>query len=118
MSSEDSEVEDQLEVVLRVHAMPWRREMGNELEYIDSQRIMDREIFGRQGMRPMKRIRGQGRVSTRKSVEGLPSTLYNPAWLNSDLARGVRLKVARTPFAWMRCIWAEDVDDGELADNE
>jgi hypothetical protein len=116
MSSEDSEIEDQIDVVLRVHAMPWRQEMSNELAYIDSQRVRDNNIFGRQGMRPMKRIRGQGRESTREPVQGLPLAFYNQTWLNGP--RALEIKMKETPFTWMTCVWLEDIDRGDLADSE
>ena len=117
MSSEDSEIEDRIDVVLRVHAMPWRREMSNELAHIDSQRVRDKTIFGRQGMKPMKRIRGEGRVSTRNPVQGLPVAFYNRAWLNTA-QHALEAKVKETPFTWMTCVWLQDIDEGDLADGE
>jgi hypothetical protein len=118
MSSEDSEIEDRINLVLRVRAMPWRREMGNELAYIDAQRVADKTIFGRQGMKPMKRIRGEGKDSKREPVEGLPSAFYNSTWLHGAAGREVKAKVSKMRFAWMNCVWVDDIDDGDLADSE
>ncbi|KAG1887555.1 uncharacterized protein F5891DRAFT_920096, partial [Suillus fuscotomentosus] len=45
MSSEESDVENQIETVLRVKNMVWRRAMERELDIIDHQRLMDADIF-------------------------------------------------------------------------
>ncbi|KAG1728486.1 uncharacterized protein EDB91DRAFT_1022394, partial [Suillus paluster] len=45
MSSEESDVENDIEMVLRVKNMTWRRAIEWELDIIDHQRIMDDDIF-------------------------------------------------------------------------
>ncbi|KAG1769698.1 hypothetical protein EV702DRAFT_935060, partial [Suillus placidus] len=45
MSSEESNVENDVEMVLLVKDMPWRREVERELNIIDHQRVFDDEIF-------------------------------------------------------------------------
>ncbi|KAG1763757.1 hypothetical protein EDD22DRAFT_756650, partial [Suillus occidentalis] len=45
MSSAESDVENNVETVLRVKNMPWRREVERELNIIDHQRVFDDEIF-------------------------------------------------------------------------
>ncbi|KAI5992126.1 hypothetical protein EDD15DRAFT_2124318, partial [Pisolithus albus] len=45
MSSEESSVENGIENVLRVKRMEWRRNIDKELDIIDLQRILDKDIF-------------------------------------------------------------------------
>ncbi|KAI6095071.1 hypothetical protein F5141DRAFT_967601, partial [Pisolithus sp. B1] len=45
MSSEESGVENEVEVVLRVKNLPWRRSIERELDLIDLQRLLDGDIF-------------------------------------------------------------------------
>ncbi|KAI5981631.1 hypothetical protein EDD15DRAFT_2147576, partial [Pisolithus albus] len=45
MSSEESSVENGIENVLRVKKMEWRKNIDQELEIIDLQRILDKDIF-------------------------------------------------------------------------
>ncbi|KAI6125358.1 hypothetical protein EDD16DRAFT_1454982, partial [Pisolithus croceorrhizus] len=45
MSSEESSVENGIENVLRVKKMEWRKNIDKELEIIDLQRILDKDIF-------------------------------------------------------------------------
>ncbi|KAG1789903.1 uncharacterized protein HD556DRAFT_1208589, partial [Suillus plorans] len=45
MSSEESDVENDVEMVLRVKNMPWCHEVERELNIIDHQRVLDDDIF-------------------------------------------------------------------------
>ncbi|KAG1865296.1 hypothetical protein F4604DRAFT_1538517, partial [Suillus subluteus] len=45
MSSEESDVENDIETVLRVKNMTWRRAIERELDIIDHQRMLDDDIF-------------------------------------------------------------------------
>ncbi|KAI6128615.1 hypothetical protein EDD16DRAFT_1458983, partial [Pisolithus croceorrhizus] len=45
MSSEESGIENEVEVVLRVKTLPWRRSVERELDLIDLQRLLDDDIF-------------------------------------------------------------------------
>ncbi|KAG0699829.1 hypothetical protein DFH29DRAFT_780472, partial [Suillus ampliporus] len=45
MSSEESDIENDVECVLRVKNMAWRRGIERELNIIDNQRVLDDEIF-------------------------------------------------------------------------
>ncbi|KAI5996399.1 hypothetical protein EDD15DRAFT_2131072, partial [Pisolithus albus] len=45
MSSEESSVENGIENVLQVKRMEWRRNIDKELDIIDLQRILDKDIF-------------------------------------------------------------------------
>jgi hypothetical protein len=56
MSSEESENEGDLDNVLRVKTIPWRRNMGNELAIIDRQQLADDDIFTPRGSKPIKRL--------------------------------------------------------------
>ncbi|KAI5996701.1 hypothetical protein EDD15DRAFT_2123052, partial [Pisolithus albus] len=45
MSSEESSVENGIENVLRVKKLEWRKNIDKELEIVDLQRILDKDIF-------------------------------------------------------------------------
>ncbi|KAI6104993.1 hypothetical protein EDD17DRAFT_1463787, partial [Pisolithus thermaeus] len=49
MSSEESGIENEVEVVLRVKTLPWRRSVEQELDLIDLQQLLDDDIFAPQG---------------------------------------------------------------------
>ena len=55
MSSEESSVENSVTNILRVKNMDWRRNIEKELEIIDLQRVIDKDIFSLQGSRPLPR---------------------------------------------------------------
>jgi hypothetical protein len=116
MSSDDSEIEDDMDVILRVKRLPWRRDISKELEYIDSQRILETNPFSRKGARPMKRRRGEG-VSTRAAMEGLPAIFYDQQWLREQCLAELELKVSNAAFQWLTLVFGQD-DDGNLGDEE
>ncbi|KAG1781455.1 hypothetical protein EV702DRAFT_1041974 [Suillus placidus] len=83
MSSEESDIENDIKCVLRVKNMAWRRGIERELNTIDNQRVLGDEIFTPQGSKPMKRIRASGNsMSLWSPVTGLPKALYNGEWLD------------------------------------
>ncbi|KAG1901225.1 uncharacterized protein F5891DRAFT_913582, partial [Suillus fuscotomentosus] len=45
MSSEESDIENDIECVLQVKNMTWRRRIEQELNIIDNQRVLDDDIF-------------------------------------------------------------------------
>ncbi|KAG1906069.1 uncharacterized protein F5891DRAFT_934860, partial [Suillus fuscotomentosus] len=45
MSSEESDVENDIETILRVKNMTWRRAVEREMDIVDHQRLMDDDIF-------------------------------------------------------------------------
>lgn len=45
MSSEESAVENEVEHVLRVKQMEWRRSIDRELEIVDTERLIGNDIF-------------------------------------------------------------------------
>ncbi|KAG2752470.1 hypothetical protein P692DRAFT_20871946 [Suillus brevipes Sb2] len=104
MSSEESDVENNIETVLRVKNMTWRRAIERELDIIDHQRIVDDDIFAPQGSKPMKRIRSAGNpMTSRAEVDGLPEALYNKEWLAGLTPRQVeRLSISDERFRWMK----------------
>ena len=104
MSSEESDVENEVEQVLRVKHVVWRRSIEHELDFLDLQRIVDVDVFAPQGSRPMKRIRAPGNpVTSRGAVKGLPRAFYNKAWIVSLTQRKLEgLDVLEEPFSWMQ----------------
>ncbi|KAG6372843.1 hypothetical protein JVT61DRAFT_7270 [Boletus reticuloceps] len=82
ISSEESGDENDLETVLRVKNLEWRRPMERELSLIDLQRLLDSNVFAPQGSQPLHRIHASGNpVSSRAAVTGLPMAMYNRAWI-------------------------------------
>ena len=55
MSSEDT-CDDLLETVFRVKVLEWQRPMDEHMEIIDKQRVLDQDLFSRQGSQPGKRL--------------------------------------------------------------
>ncbi|KAI5995119.1 hypothetical protein EDD15DRAFT_2195742 [Pisolithus albus] len=53
MSSEESSIENEIEEVLRVKNMEWRRCINRELELVDFQRLVDVDVFAPQGSHPL-----------------------------------------------------------------
>jgi hypothetical protein len=104
MSSEESDVENDVECVLRVKNMTWRRGIERELQIVDNQRLLEDDIFAPQGSKPMKRIRASGNPTTsRSSITGLPKGLYNGEWLAGLTERQVqRLEISDERFTWMK----------------
>jgi hypothetical protein len=104
MSSEESDVENDIETVLRVKNMVWRRAVEREMDIVDHQRLVDDDIFAPQGSKPMKRIRAAGNlISSRAEVDGLPKALYNEGWLAGLTKRQVeRLAISEEQFKWMK----------------
>ncbi|KIK20280.1 hypothetical protein PISMIDRAFT_13113 [Pisolithus microcarpus 441] len=104
MSSEESGVENEVEVVLHVKNLPWHRSIERELDLIDLQRLLDRDIFALQGARPLQRIRAPGNLaSARPAIKGLPIALYDRSWI-AELSQWQleALHIADTPFPWMK----------------
>lgn len=104
MSSEESDIENDIECVLQVKNMAWCRGIERELNIIDNQRVLDDEIFAPQGSKPMKRIRASGNSTTvRNPVTGLPKALYNGRWFDGLTGGQVeRLNVSDETFRWMK----------------
>lgn len=102
MSSDESEVvEETGKEVYRVNDMPWRRDVEEEMQLIDRQRLLDREIFSRKGARPVTRIR-DGNTSRRDAARGLPKSCYDKEWLKSAPESEVeKLEVSKKRFDWM-----------------
>ncbi|KAG6372744.1 hypothetical protein JVT61DRAFT_7138 [Boletus reticuloceps] len=104
MSSEESAVENQIEHVLRVKQMEWRRCINHELDIIDTQRLLDDDIFARQGAKPVKRIRAHDNPeSSRDALFGLPMAFYDGAWVAGLSQRQLdALNVSWDTFEWMK----------------
>ncbi|KAG2368964.1 hypothetical protein BDR07DRAFT_1477575 [Suillus spraguei] len=79
MSSEESDIEIDIETDLRVKNMTWRHVIEQELDIINHQRMVDDDIFAPQGSKPMKQICSSGNLKTsRTEMDGLPN---NEEWL-------------------------------------
>lgn len=109
MSSEESDIEEDIEVVLRVKKMPWRRDINKELHLIDSARLHAPKKFGAQGSKPMRRYRGSdNQVTNRAVVQGLPSTFYDGEWLRAQRNKWSVVKISREEFNWMNIITSDE----------
>jgi hypothetical protein len=102
MSSEDSDDNNDTEVVLRVKRLPWRRNIKKELGLIDAMRLKEKGIFGSQGSKPVKRIPGDGwLISTREAPRFLPKELYNEDWLKEQRFPHLNPGFSRSQFSWI-----------------
>ncbi|KIM61758.1 hypothetical protein SCLCIDRAFT_25568 [Scleroderma citrinum Foug A] len=54
MSSDESGIEDEIEIIYNTKAMPWRKDLKTELQIIDDQRLVDTDIFTPRGSKPVK----------------------------------------------------------------
>ncbi|KAG2052996.1 hypothetical protein BDR06DRAFT_972674 [Suillus hirtellus] len=104
MSSEESNLKNDIETVLWVKNMVWRRAVERELDIVDHQRLADDDIFAPQGSKPMKRIRAAGNPKTsRVPAEELPKALYSEEWLMGLSKRQVeKLSISDKRFKWMQ----------------
>ncbi|KAG1719950.1 uncharacterized protein EDB91DRAFT_1257275 [Suillus paluster] len=103
MSSEESDIENNIKCVLWVKNMAWCHGIEQELNIINNQRVLDDEIFAPQGSKPMKRIHTSGNLTTVWNlVTGLPKALYNGRWFDGLTGGQVeRLNVSDETFRWM-----------------
>jgi len=88
--------------------MDWRRNIEKELEIIDLQRVIDKDIFFPQGSRPLPRKRAPDNpVTSRDPVMGLPKVLYDSLWM-SELNEHHKesLKILGEKFPWMKVVVA------------
>jgi hypothetical protein len=117
MSSDESELDDEVEVILKVKKLPWRREISRELDFIDKKR--GHGGFSKRGSAPMRRQRGRGEPSTRPPVTGLPAVLYDRRWLQGDCPPEVEMKVSREAFQWMNLVFdTEGVGEADEEEDE
>ncbi|KAI5984007.1 hypothetical protein EDC04DRAFT_2615937 [Pisolithus marmoratus] len=106
MSSEESSVENGIENVLRVKNLEWRKNINKELEIVDLQRVVDKDIFCSQGAKPLPRKRAPDNPnSSRVPLTGLPTALYDDMWISqlTELQRE-SLKISKDPFPWMKLV--------------
>ena len=105
MSSDESEVDDELGVIIyRPKVMPWRPNVEKWMAIVDKQRIVDRDIYALKGAKPAPRSRNKKKgLSSRKPPAGLPRSLYDKEWLKTQTKSQVRkLFISREKFAWMK----------------
>ncbi|KAI6013436.1 hypothetical protein PISMIDRAFT_24160 [Pisolithus microcarpus 441] len=96
MSSEESSVENGIK----------NRNIDKELDIIDLQWILNKDIFCPQGAKPLPRKHAPDNpTSSRDPVPALPAALYNEEWI-SQLTEHQResLKILKEPFPWMKIV--------------
>lgn len=103
MSSDESDVAEETgETIYRANYMPWRRDIDEDLDLIDKQRLVDNDIYSRRGAKPVTRIRNEGCESRRLPVGALPKSFYKKRWLSSASKSIVDdLDISKTIFEWM-----------------
>lgn len=104
MSSEESTVENVIEHILHIKWMEWQQCIDRELEIIDTEHLVDSDIFTCQGAKPTKRIHAHNNPeSHRDPLGGLPMALYDSAWISSLAEHQLdTLNVFPGIFPWMR----------------
>ncbi|KAI6122951.1 hypothetical protein EV401DRAFT_1949054 [Pisolithus croceorrhizus] len=108
MSSEESSVENGVEDVLHVKNMPWCRNIDQELEIVDFQRLLDTDIFSPQGSKPLTcKCSPDNPLTTHDAVKALPLTLYNGAWFAQLTKCQIEaLNIPQQMFSWMKVVIA------------
>ncbi|KIN94222.1 hypothetical protein M404DRAFT_940940, partial [Pisolithus tinctorius Marx 270] len=103
-SSEESDVENEVEGVLHVKNMKWQCHIEWELDIVDLQQFLDIDTFSPQGSWPMRRIRApRNHKSGRMPVKGLPIALYDDAWIKGLSQQQLEaLEVSLVNFPWMK----------------
>ncbi|KAI6098168.1 hypothetical protein F5141DRAFT_1219797 [Pisolithus sp. B1] len=106
MSSEESSVENGIENVLQVKRMEWWRNIDKELDIIDLQQILDKDIFCLQGAKLLPRKHAPDNpMSSRDQVPALPVALYNEEWiLQLTECQRESLKISKELFPWMKIV--------------
>ena len=106
MSSEESDLENEVEEVLCVKHMDWCHAIERELDFVDLQHLVDIDVFTPQGSWPMKRIHAsRNPLSSRDPVKGLPMTLYNRAWVVSLTQCQLEvLDISKELLPWMQIV--------------
>ncbi|KAI6094496.1 hypothetical protein EDD16DRAFT_1721629 [Pisolithus croceorrhizus] len=106
MSSEESSVENGIENVLRVKKLEWQRNIDKDLEIVDLQRVLDKDIFCSQGSKPLPRkCAPNNPISSRVPVVGLPMALYDDMWILQLMERWREsLEISKAPFPWMKLV--------------
>jgi hypothetical protein len=105
MSSDESEVDDELGVIIyRPKEMEWRPNVEKVMTIIDKQRMVDRDIYSFKGSKPGPRSRHKKKgTSRRKPPAGLPRSLYDKDWLKTQTKTKARkLHISKEKFVWMK----------------
>ena len=102
MSSDESNDENDTELVFRVKKLPWRRNVTKEMGLIDAMRLKQKGVFAPQGSKPGKRIRGDDElVSTREAPGFLPRELYDQDWLKEQRHPNLKPGFSSLRFEWI-----------------
>ena len=84
--------------------MEWCRDIEKELEIIDLQWVLDKDIFGLQGSKPLlRKCAAENLVTSRDPPVGLPMALYDSMWISRLTKRDMEsLKISDKRFPWMK----------------
>ena len=105
VSSDESDFDaDTAQEVYYVRDMEWRADISDEITIVERQRKADLDIFGKQGAKPVVRLRGGKRgKSTRDAPEGLAKALYNRTWIRDmPSTKRKKFKVSGEKFEWRK----------------
>ncbi|KAI6006162.1 hypothetical protein EDC04DRAFT_2611545 [Pisolithus marmoratus] len=106
MSSEESSVENGIKNVLQVKNLEWWKNINKELEIVDLQQVINKDIFCSQGTKPLPRKHAPNNPnSSWVPLMGLPMALYDDMWISqlTELQRE-SLKISKDPFPWMKLV--------------
>ena len=103
MSSDESDVDEQTGTeVLYANKMNWRRNVEGEMDMIDEQRKIDKDLFSRKGSKPTRRLRpSNANESRRDPPKGLFRALYQKEWLETHKDKR-SLEIRKENFEWMK----------------
>ena len=107
MSSDESNFDAKTgQEIYYVRDMEWRAEISDKITIVEQQRKADINISGKQGAKPVVRVRGGKRgKSTQEAPEGLAKGLYKKTWIcNMPKAKKERFEVSAEKFEWQKLI--------------
>ncbi|KLO05588.1 hypothetical protein SCHPADRAFT_946790 [Schizopora paradoxa] len=103
MSSDETDFDEVTkEKVFRVNVLLWRKDISENLAFIDEKRDDDLH-FSTRGSRGFKKIANRKFYSRRAAVKGLPRAFYDDSWFKKidERRRSLTLKVSRKDFKWL-----------------
>ena len=107
MSSDESDTDQRTGLpIYQVKNMKWRRKMAYQLDLIDKQRVLDKDIYASRGTKPVVRFRDERNGDSRRAVAvGRPRKLYCTTWLQEQTPQKRRkLMVSDEEFQWLGII--------------
>lgn len=102
MSSDETDIDDNTgALVLRVRNPDWRRRVEKEMDFVDQQRVDDKELFSNKGSKPTLRLRKDCLGKTRRNPPtGKPKAVFDMSYLKNH-KNPRKLKLSEMNMPWI-----------------